>query len=311
MNPSKIIFTVCTNNYLAQANVLAKSVKNMALDYMFYLFLADEFSPEIEYNKFENINFINWQDLPIDCEDLKKKFDVVELSTGIKASCFKYLFSKYEAEIVHYFDPDIRLFSSLNHLDAYFDQASILLTPHIFNPIKWQDGSPNENLFLRHGLYNLGYLGLKKSEAAAATLDWWEDRCLKMGFNNPKYGFFVDQLWMNYIPLFHPKETFIILDKGYNMGPWNLHERSLSGKNDSSFMVNGESNLVFYHFSSYNYKSHEISRHYRYTFASNPDVKPVYDIYQQEMIEAGVEKFELFKWAYTKKKSFLKKLLKK
>ena len=309
MNPSKIIFTVCTNNYLAQACVLAKSVKNMAPDYSFYLFLADEFNSEIDYNAFENINFINWQLLPIDIEDLKNKFDVVELNTGIKASCFKYLFNHFSAEIVHYLDPDIRLFSSLDNLDSHFNQASILLTPHVFNPIKWQDGSPNENLFLRHGLYNLGYLGLKKSAAATATLDWWEDRCLKMGFNNPKYGFFVDQLWMNYIPLFHPHETFIILDKGCNMGPWNLHERQLSPQ--APFLVNNESALTFYHFSSYNYKQHEISKHYRYTFTSNPDVKPIYDLYQKEMIEAGVEKFEKFKWAYTKKKSFLKKLFKK
>lgn len=310
MNMSKIIFTVCTNNYLAQASVLAKSIKDIAPDYSFYLFLADEFNEQIDYDGFENINFINWQTLPIDCEDLKKKFDVVELNTAIKASCFKYIFSTFSPNIVHYFDPDIRLFASLENLDKHFENGSILLTPHIFSPIEWKDGSPNENLFLRHGLYNLGYLGLKMSQATEALLNWWEDRCLKMGFNNPKYGFFVDQLWMNYIPMFYPEETHIILDRGCNVGPWNLHERSLSTK-DSSFLVNETSSLLFYHFSSYNHQQHEISKHYRYTFASNPDVKPVYDIYHKEMIEARVEKFETFKWAYGKKKSFLKKLLKR
>lgn len=310
MNRSKIIFTVCTNNYLAQASVLAKSVKDIAPDYTFYLFLADEFNGDINYTALENINFINWQTLPIDCNDLKDKFDVIELSTAIKASCFKYLFATFSPEIVHYLDPDIKLFSSLDKLDSYFESSSILLTPHIHSPIKPQEGSPNENLFLRHGLYNLGYLGLKKSAVSDKALDWWEDRCLTMGFNNPKYGFFVDQLWMNYIPIFYPKETHIMLDMGYNMGPWNLHERSLNFK-DSAFLVNGNSPLVFYHFSSYKYNQHEISKHYRYTFASNPDVKPIYDSYRKEMIEAGVEKFEKFKWAYTKKKTFLKKIIKR
>jgi len=309
-NSSKIIFTVCTNNYLAQACVLANSIKDLAPDYSFYLFLADEDHPEIDYKSLNNIHFINWQKLPIDCEDLKKKFDVVELNTAIKASCFKYLFLEYDAQIVHYLDPDIRLFSSLESLDKNFEKASILLTPHVFSPIAWADGSPNENLFLRHGLYNLGYLGLKKSIAANASLDWWENRCLTMGFNNPKYGFFVDQLWMNYIPLFHQKETCIVSDRGCNMGPWNLHERTLTNRH-GNFLVNNEKPLVFYHFSSYNYKQHEISKHYRYTFTSNPDIKAIYDIYQKEMMNAGVENFKDFKWAYLKKKSFLNKLLKK
>jgi hypothetical protein len=310
MNLVKIAFTVCTNNYLAQARVLAKSIKNFAPDYQFYLFLADEENAEIDYHSITEINFINWKQLPIDCDDLIKKFDVVELNTAIKASCFKYLFSKFNAQIIHYLDPDIRLFSSLKNIDSNFTDASILLTPHVFNPISWGPGSPNENLFLRHGLYNLGYLGLKKSSAADATLDWWEDRCLKMGFNNPKYGFFVDQLWMNYIPLFHQQETKVLANKGCNMGPWNLHERTLSEDN-GGFKVNNENELVFYHFSSYNFREDAISRHYRYTFETNPDVRPVYKIYQKEMIDAGVERFEHFKWAYTKKKSFLKKLLKK
>eukprot|EP01132_Coremiostelium_polycephalum_P015393 gene15393-18596_t len=281
----KAAFTICTNNYLAQAKILSASIHQFAKEYKFYLFLVDELHPEINYQDFPGIEFILAKTLPIEFSDLIKKYDIVELNTCIKASAFKHLFTEKGAETVHYFDPDIELFDDIKQLDTNFEQAPILLTPHIMNPIPWQEGSPNENLFLNHGLYNLGYIGINKKGDYMKLLNWWENRTLTMGFNRTRHGLFVDQLWINYVPLFFPGSTKILFDQGYNMGPWNLHERSLSNKEDR-FFVNDQVSLKFYHFSSYKYNQHEISGNYRYTFASNPDVRSLYDLYQQKMIDA-------------------------
>lgn len=304
------IFTICTNSYLAQAIVLSASVKRFAKDYKFYLFLADELDPDISYNDFPNIEFVLAKSLPIDFFSLVKKYNIIELNTCIKGTCFKYLFNEKGAEKVHYFDPDIELFEDIDTLDQHFDDAAILLTPHIVSPISWQEGSPNENLFLNHGLYNLGYLGLAKKGDYMNLLDWWENRTLTMGYYKTKEGLFVDQLWINYVPLFYPESSKILFDKGYNMGPWNLHERALSQK-DGKFYVNKTVSLKFYHFSSYKHNRHEISGNYRYTFASNPDMRQLYDDYQQKMIAAGVDNFVGKTWAYEQKKSWFSKLFKK
>ncbi|WP_316837470.1 hypothetical protein [Pedobacter nutrimenti] len=306
----KAAFTICTNNYLAQARILFSSIQKFAKDYKCYLFLVDELHPEIDYKDFPGIEFILAKTLPIEFSGLIKKYDIVELNTCVKASAFKHLFNEKGAEIVHYFDPDIELFDEITNLDVHFEQASILLTPHIITPIPWQEGSPNENLFLNHGLYNLGYLGLTNKGDYMKLLDWWENRTLNMGYNRTRHGLFVDQLWINYVPLFFPGSTKILFDQGCNMGPWNLHERSLSHK-DNKFFVNDSVSLKFYHFSSYKYNQHEISGNYRYTFTSNPDVKPLYDLYQEKMIASGVKLYSGTKWAYEQKKPFLSKFLKK
>ena len=306
----KAAFTICTSSYLAQAKVLSQSFIKFAGDYKFYLFLVDELDEQIEYNKFEGVEFVLAKTLPIDFFALVEKYNIIELNTCIKGTCFKYLFNK-GAQMVHYFDPDIELLDEIKHLDAHFKDAPILLTPHITSPITWQDGSPNENLFLNHGLYNLGYKGLTNQGDYMKLLDWWEDRTLTRGYYRTKQGFFVDQLWINYVPLFWPESTKILFDPGYNMGPWNLHERTLSSQEGGKFLVNNVSTLKFYHFSSYKHINHEISNNYRYTFATNPDVKLLYDSYQKKMIEAGVDFYLSIKWAYQKKETFIKRLFKK
>lgn len=302
-------FTICTNNYLAQVKVLAESIKNYAPEYRFYLFLADEFDNGIDY-KGLGFEVILAKSLPIDFFSLVKKYNIIELNTCIKASCFKYLFKETKADIIHYFDPDIALFNDIQHLDNHFNTSSILITPHILTPITWQEGSPNENLFLNHGIYNLGYLGLKKSKDTFELLDWWENRTLNWGYYRTRQGLFVDQLWINYVPIFFPDSSKVLTDPEFNMGPWNLHERSLS-YTEGKFMVNNKYPLTFYHFSSYKFSQHEISSNYRYTFATNPDMRQIYDLYRDKMLAAGVENFVGKKWAYQRKENFFSKLFKK
>ncbi|MBE7179577.1 MAG: hypothetical protein INR69_24450, partial [Mucilaginibacter polytrichastri] len=175
MMKGKFAFTICTNSYLPQARILADSIRQWAPEYTFYVFLADELDPTVRYETFENLTLKPASELPIDFAALVKKYGIIELNTCIKASCFKWLFKEFDAGQVHFFDPDICFFSDIKILDDHFNKASILVTPHITQPIPWQDGSPTENLFLNHGLYNLGYLGLKRSTATFAMLDWWEE----------------------------------------------------------------------------------------------------------------------------------------
>jgi hypothetical protein len=245
---------------------------------------VDRLSPSINYseNIAHEVNPI--EEIGIeDFDGLWKKYDIIELNTCVKPCFFRYLFHKYDAEFILYIDPDIQVFNKFSDLENLFLNKSILLTPHILTPLEFDNETPNECNFLNHGIYNLGFLGLKNDDNALQLLKWWEVRTLNFGYNRLKDGLFVDQLWMNFVPLYF-NNVHIIRHLGYNMAPWNLHERFLSIEN-GTLMVNNIEELLFFHFSSYDYREPEkISKYYsRSNFDNRPDLKGIYKRYDKEL----------------------------
>jgi len=310
----KIAFTICSNNYLSQAKTLLDSIQLLASDYVFYIFLVDEYSSQIDYDFFKPANIVLAKDLPVNFNFLKEKYNIIELNTCIKASCFKYVFEhNSDAVHAHYFDPDIEIFNSLNYLDENFNKYDFLITPHISKILPWGSKEPNENLFLNHGLYNLGYIGLKANSAKVnEMLNWWENRTLNYGFYRLERGLFVDQLWINYVPIYYPEGTKILFHFGCNMGPWNLHERKLKYVNNE-YIVNEDYPLVFFHFSSYKYsKPNVISNNYRYDFETNPELISIYNSYNEKIQKNKIVVLSKVSCAYFNNKpsiNFLKRIV--
>ena len=86
----KIAFTICSNNYLAQAKILGDSLLDKNPDYKFVIGLCDEPSESIDYAFFENIEIIPVAKINIYCfAEIVKKYQIVELNTSIKPSFFK------------------------------------------------------------------------------------------------------------------------------------------------------------------------------------------------------------------------------
>lgn len=292
----KIAFTICSNNYYAQALTLAKSCNFYNPDVLFIIGLVDEPCTIIDYcQDFEHIFF---SQLPINTTDLISKYDIIELNTSVKPSLFLNIIARYpKVKDIHYFDPDIKLFSSFNELEKEFDGKSILLTPHIFTPISNTEGSPQDHLFLNYGIFNLGYLGLKINNSTISLLKWWESKTLSLGFNRVCEGLFVDQLWINHVPIFYNEETKISFHPGLNAAPWNLHERKLSLQ-DEVYIINNKK-LVFFHFSNYKYQnSNKIANFYRYTFEEFPELIHLYDEYHQDLLANKIEIYSKIPCAY-------------
>ena len=288
-----IVFTICSNNYLAQAKVLLNSVLIHSPEYKVVIILVDKFIDEINYNSFEPITLVKAEEMGIEgFELIVEKYDIVELNTAVKPTAFKYLRDKYShCEHIIYLDPDIKVFSSMGLLNNLLNEFSILLTPHIYTPLAIDNLSPNEQLFQMHGIYNLGFLALNvKKQQALSLLDWWEERCLSICFRDTTKGLFVDQLWLNLAPSYY-SETHILRHVGCNMAPWNLHERKLSKLNEE-WVVNNSERLVFYHFSSYDFnKPENINKPFynRHNFENQPVLKEIYTTYHKELIENNVK----------------------
>jgi hypothetical protein len=285
-----IVFTVCSNNYLAEATSLGNSIlDNTKVTLRFYIFLTDKYNENINYQNFRfPIIEVNEAICP-GYYSITEKYDIIELSTAVKPSVFKYLMaSNKDEELFYYFDPDIYFFSDIQYVNENFGTDDVILTPHVTKPMT-PGVEPFENTFLNYGVFNLGFIGLKKSKTATNLLDWWEDRTMKMGVIAPSDGLFVDQLWINFVPVYF-ENVKISKHLGFNTAYWNISEREISRSGDS-FLVNDVYPLVFFHFSSFDFTLNKLAkRHYTHPSYDNGILKVICGIYKKEL-EANQYKF--------------------
>ncbi|MEP2934946.1 MAG: hypothetical protein ABJM06_04460 [Gilvibacter sp.] len=281
-------FTICSNNYLGQAMALKKSFLAHNPEFEFYIVLVDTLSAKVDYSLCEPAKVLPVAELNgIDLNDLIARYYIIELNTAVKASAFKHIFKENpQATSIYYLDPDLYFYSSLAETDRLLQTHSAVLTPHILSPIPRDGKQPSENTFMRFGIYNLGFIGLNPQyKETISMLNWWEARTLKVGYDLPHKGYFVDQLWMILAPLFY-KDIYVLKTYNYNMAPWNLHERRVVAISDNSVTLNDNSQLVFYHFSKLSEDEDEISREYdRFTFTDFPLLKQLYKDYQEVLVD--------------------------
>jgi hypothetical protein len=278
-------FTLCSNNYYAQALALARSFLLHHPNCIFYIVLVDK---KIEMTSIDDrIVTLEIEEIESDILSLALRYNIVELNTAVKPQVFLYLFNNTNADTIYYIDPDIYIYDNFTALEDYLNNYDILLTPHILTPIPIDGKTPMENDFLNFGLYNLGFLALKRSASNFQLLEWWKERTYQFGYKDLAKGLFVDQLWMNFIPLFFERVK-IILHPGYNMGPWNLHERYLTVTGDKYF-IGGTDPLYFFHFSTMNpSKDNQLHPVFnRFTIANRPDLAKLYRDYKKEIMILG------------------------
>jgi hypothetical protein len=297
----KIVFTLCSNNYLAQAKSLGDSLKEKNPDYLFFIGLLDIINDEIDYETEIGHPLILSNEIGIqDFDDLWKKYNIIEFNTCVKPFYFQYFIKTYGSlEYLFYLDPDTLVYDNINIIESEFgDSAELLLTPHILSPIPLDNKTPGENMFLNYGVYNLGFLGLKNPERLGEFLDWWKERTYQLGYDQTDKGLFVDQLWFNLVPLFF-KNVKISKHPGLNMAPWNLHERKLTNERKVLFLDKSFP-LVFYHFSKYNLSlPDQITNNFnRYNFDNNIDLQVIYKEYSDSLVKNGIQKLSTLRCYY-------------
>lgn len=264
----------------------------------FFLFLCDGLDPKINYSEFAD-EIVLLENIEPTFLDLASKYEIVELNTALKPRAFEYLFEEKGVRHAIYFDPDIQIFSPIGFLFDLLTQYSILLTPHICSPIPFDGKTPQENHFLNFGIYNLGFLGLANKLESKELLGWWKGHTYKRGRVDVYKGVFLDQLPMNFVPLFF-KDATVLFHRGLNMAPWNLHERSVT-KTPHGYAVNEKEPLVFYHFSSFRTRGIElpIAQYDRYQLNDLPHLREIYEHYQQDLQANGNETTSKIPFAYT------------
>lgn len=302
-----LAFTICTLSHLAQAKTMADSLVKYNSGYKVVIGLFDKIdNRDVSSVKNYVLVEINGEQIP-GFEQLFDRYTPFELSCLAKPYLASWLLKKYpQVQKLLYFDSDILFFGQVNCIEEDLENHNIVLTPHVLQPITGE-GRPSLRNFLNAGLYNGGFFAVRRGDETLNFLNWWQDRVWHEGYLNFAEGMFVDQLWLNYVPLFYPN-ALISRHPGYNLAYWNMHERKVSQKKDG-FWVNEKYPLVFFHFSGYLLTNPDhLSVHQdRYSFANRPDVKPLYDIYKQALLDNSDSEFKSLPNAYHNPSYFYQK----
>jgi hypothetical protein len=270
------VCTIVAKNYLAHARVLALSLREQHPDSQLTVLVLDDLAGYVEP---ADEPYRLWGPEDIDCEPFERMvsaYSVIELSTAVKPWLLRKLLTEQDHAV--YLDPDIRVVSPLDEIRELAVEHGIVLTPHNLTPIPRDGRYPSEESILIAGAYNLGFIGLGRSDAATELLDWWSERLETDCVVDPASGRFVDQKWIDLVPGIWPA-THLLRDPAYNIAYWNLHARQLEN-NGNGLTIEGRP-VRFLHFSGYSPdRPDELSKHQdRIQLDERPDVRAICDEY--------------------------------
>jgi hypothetical protein len=156
------------------------------------------------------------------------------------------------AEWVTYLDSDLFFFAPPDPIYSEMKDAAFGIIPHRFT-----DRLSNMRRF---GIYNVGWVSVRRCEEGIAALRWWRERCIEWCFDRVEGDRFADQRYLDRLPELFPNVR-IIEHLGANLAPWNIGNYSVEWRG-GSVTIDGLYPLLFFHF-------HGVKRAGRYYFNSH------------------------------------------
>jgi hypothetical protein len=287
--------TIVSLNYLPYARTLSESFFRLHEDWKFYVLIVDRLPPGTSLPA-ERFDVIFVEELGIsDFASIAFKYDVLALNTNVKPSFMRFLLDKGVEQLI-YLDPDIFVYSPLDPIVHCLEKHSIVLTPHFMSPNDADLGA--ELTLLIAGTYNLGFIAISSTSETRRFLDWWERRCLDMAFDEPRSGLFVDQKWVNLVPIYF-RSVGVLDHAGCNVAYWNLHERSIR-QDGTNWLVAGDQPLVFFHFSGIDVDGgSRISKYTeQFNLENRPELEALFQEYRERLIYHGIRDFRKTVYAF-------------
>lgn len=215
--------TIAAKHALPYARVLARSVAEQHPDVPCFVLLADEtqecFDPAREPYELLRLTDLGIPDLPRFCfahreHELSYACTPYLLDALLDRGVSRVLFLKQETLVAGRLDP------ILDRLEGH----SILLTPHLLEPLAGGDRTERELNILQSGVFNAGVVGVSETPAARAFLGWWQDRVYHHCRHAVAQGMHYEQRWLDLAPIFF-EDVCVDRDPGANIGHWSLPER--------------------------------------------------------------------------------------
>lgn len=239
-----IIFTSICANYTHKARTLAESVKRHMPDATFFVCLTEREKPENVHSGYFDDVILSKDMWEGNFNRYIFKHSIVEASTAVKGQFFIYLMEHFPKENQFvYLDPDCYVYADFVELKELLEHRPIVVCPHLLQP-----GNIDMELSsTAHGVYNLGFLAVNRSDEAERFLKWWAQRLYLFCYDDIQRGIFTDQKWIDLAPCFFDVE--ILKHRGYDFATWSLLDCGMT-KEDGKYYVKGDP-LRFIHFSGY------------------------------------------------------------
>lgn len=291
-------FTSASTNYIAKACTLGRSLQSHHPEFDLYYGLSDKRNRTVDYERNVFDEVIGVEDLNIpDLEAWCFKHSIVELSTAIKPFILKELLSR-GYETVYYFDPDIVVFSRLDDLIAATARSTVVLTPHQTQAeTDYQAIIDNEICSLKHGIYNLGFIGVRNCAEGRRFADWWADRVYEWCVDDIPNGLFTDQKWIDLVPALFDHVT-ILRDPRFNVASWNVTQRRVAGGLDEGEVTVDGQPLGFYHFTGFGSGAHRLMA--EKNSRGNPDLMRLVEWYARETALTKRDPASGLEWSFAR-----------
>ena len=197
------IFTVCNRHTYANARVLAESVQKFHPEMIFYIGWVDtltlpDLPPFCRVLHVEDLQIPAWDDM---CE----KYYDFELVNACRPWFAKFLIASIQdQETITFLAPTTVLFSALDK--CYEPDVDLFLTPNIIAPIQ-ENTNIDDKRILNVGMFNANAWAMRKNAAICTMIDWWAHRTLDRAKFDLCNGMCMDQLWLNFMPVWIEKHT--------------------------------------------------------------------------------------------------------
>ena len=294
---SSAVCGVISKNYISYTRSMVESFHKYNPGIDVYILVTDT---NDGYIKPESGNF---KVISIDellCDDLLKMlfiYDALEATCALKPFLMEYILNKYNVSKLLYVDSDMIFTADITEIWKLLDCYSVVLTPHLLDPIQVDDRCIQTELtILRCGTFNMGFLAVANNPDVRAFLAWWKTRLQKYASHDDAL-LYVDQKWINLVPGYL-NNVLILRDPGYNVGYWNLFNRTITMSNGKIF-VNGFP-LRFFHFSGLNLENlSQITKwQNQYTLKDFPALRPLFEQYRESVLRNGYTETRNWPYAY-------------
>ncbi|MCG9973018.1 hypothetical protein [Christiangramia crocea] len=236
--------TIITADYLFFARTLHASLQKFDNKVNFEVLIVDGnvevIDEHLQIYTLENIK----ESYPDDFEKIKRfeSDPASNLRWALKPLFLKFLLTKEKFKKAIFIDPDIHFYNSPFFLFDELDKTDVLLTPH------WRSRDPkldseNFDQLFTGGLYNAGFFAC--TPEALNILDWWLEVCSYKMVKSQ--GFYVDQAYLNLLPVYFPGQVRQIEHRGCNVSNWNFIECERRMINNQ-VLINGVYPIIFIHF---------------------------------------------------------------
>ncbi|GAB2773521.1 hypothetical protein GCM10027275_15630 [Rhabdobacter roseus] len=241
-----IIFTVCDRTQLAQALALADAVRRHHPDRPFYIGLVDEL-PFVKVPGSASLIPVETLNIPA-WSAMTSLYYSYELVAACRPWFGKYLLEQNPScQRLTFLAPSTYLYASLEPVEQ--PGAELLLTPHLTRPTQ---GTLDDKRILNIGMYHAGGWVASNTHAIGTWLDWWAVRTQDRAKFDLCQGMCLDQLWLNYAPIWVPTAAPIAAP-GWQYGLHSVQNIPLEKVNDKYFVAGYElisadfAGLVGYH----------------------------------------------------------------